>query len=132
MVVKHFNRHGQYLVHVENTLIDVEKQINTSSFLHVPTLGEPMNIPPLLQTSANEDRNEKRTREEGSSSSMETTNEQFEISYRKRPKLNPITEQEDTVGTVEITDIDTVVERSKGPAASGETHQTSTSNTQII
>ena len=80
------------VVDVENTLIDVKKQIDTGSFLQVPQLGEPMNIPPLLQTPANEDRNVKRTREEGSSSAMETTNEQFEISYRKRPKLNPVIE----------------------------------------
>lgn len=63
---------------------------------------------------------------------METTNEQFEISYRKRPKLNPVTEQEDTIKSVEITDTDTMVERSKGTTASRETQQPSTSNTQII
>ena len=70
------------VVDVENTLIDVEKQIDTSSFLQVPELGEPMNIPLILQTPVNEDRNAKRTREEGSISAMETTGEQFEISYR--------------------------------------------------
>ena len=62
-----------------------------------------MNIPPLLQTLANEDKNAKRTREEGSSSAMETTDQQFEISYRNRPKLNPITKQEDTIEIVETT-----------------------------
>lgn len=31
------------VVDVENTLIDVEKQIDESSFLQVPELGEPMN-----------------------------------------------------------------------------------------
>lgn len=80
-----------------------------------------MNIPPILQTPANEDKSTKRTREEGSSSAMETTDEQFEISYRKRPKLNLVTEQEDTIDLVEITDTDTMVKRSKGTAASGET-----------
>jgi len=110
------------IVDVENTLIDVEKHIDTSSFLQVPELGEPMNIPPLLQTSTNEDRNAKRTREESSSSAMETTDEQFEINYRNRTKLNPVTEQEDTIGTLETTDTNTMVERSKGPTTSGETH----------
>lgn len=68
------------VVDVENTLIDVEKQIDTISFLQVPKLGEQIYIPPLLQTPANEEKNENRTREEGSSSAMETTDEQFEIS----------------------------------------------------
>lgn len=77
------------VVDVENTLIDVEKQIDESSFLQVPELGEPMNIPPVLQTPANEERNPKRNREEGSSSAMETTNENFEL--REMPKLNPVT-----------------------------------------
>jgi len=58
------------VVDVENALIDVEKYIDTSSFLQVPELREPMNIPPILQTPTNEDRNAKRTREEGSSSAM--------------------------------------------------------------
>jgi len=120
------------VVDVENTLIDVEKKIGTSSFLQVPYQGEKMNIPLILQTPANEDRNAKRTREEGSSSAMETTDDHFEISYNKRPKINPITKQEDTIDLVEITDIDTMVERSEILAASGETHQPSTSNTQLI
>jgi len=80
------------VVDVENTLINVERQIVESSFLQVLELGEPMNIPPVLQTPANEERNPKRNREEGSSSSMETTNKHFDISYRKRPKLNLVTE----------------------------------------
>ena len=44
---------------------------------------------------------------------METTDEQFEISYKKMSKLNLVTEQEDIVGIVEITHTDTMVERSK-------------------
>ena len=120
------------VVDVENTLIDVEKQIDTISFLQVPELREPMNIPPVLKTPANEDKNPKRNREEGSSSTMETTDEQFEISDMKRPKLNPVTEQEDTIDLVEITDTDTMVERSKIITASGETQQPSTPNTQLI
>ena len=63
---------------------------------------------------------------------MDTTDDRFEISYRRKPKLNPVNEQEDTIETVEIIDIDTMVEKSKGLAVSEETHQPSTSNTQII
>lgn len=120
------------LIDVESTLIDVEKHIDTSSFLHVPSLQEQMSITPILQTLANEDRNVKRTREEGSSSAMDTTDERYEINYRKMPKLNPITEQEDTIGIVEIIETDTMVGRSKGPTVLDETHQPSTSNTQLI
>jgi len=54
-----------------------------------------MNIPPILQTPANEERNPKRNREEGSSFAMDTTEEHFEL--RKRPKLNPITKQEENI-----------------------------------
>jgi len=114
------------VVDVENTLIDVEKEIDTSSFLHVPAIEEQMNIPPILQTSTNHNRNEKRTREEGSSSAMDTTDDQFEINYRKRPKINPITNHEDTIDTMEITDIETMVGGNKGPTSSEETHQPST------
>lgn len=63
---------------------------------------------------------------------MDTIDERFEISQRKKPKLKPIIEQEDTIEIVEIIDIDTMVEKSKGPAVLEETHQPSTSNTQII
>jgi len=91
-----------------------------------------MNIAPILQTPTNEDINAKRTREEGSSLAMETTDDQFEISYKKRPKFNPIIEQEDTTGTMGITDTDTMVGWSKDPTTLGENQQPSTSNTQII
>jgi len=91
-----------------------------------------MNIPPILQTLANEDRNAKRTREEGSSSAMDTTDDQFEINYRKMPKLNPVTEQEETIDTMEINNTETMVGRNKVPTASKGTHQPSTSNTQLI
>ena len=101
------------IVDVENTLINVERQSDESSFLQAPELGEPMNIPPVLQTPTNEDRNPKRNREEASSSAMETTDEQFEINYKKRPKLNPVTEQEDTIESVEITDTDIMGKEAK-------------------
>lgn len=99
------------VVDVENTLFDVEKQIDQSSFLQVPELGEPMNNPLVLQTPANEERNPKRNREEGSSSTMETTYEHFEL--RKRPKLNPVTEQEENIESVEITNTETMGKRRK-------------------
>jgi len=54
-----------------------------------------MNIPPILQTLANEKKILKRNREEGSNFSMDTTNECFEL--RKRPKLNPVSEQNKTL-----------------------------------
>jgi len=58
---------------VENTIIDLEKQSGQSSFLQVPELEEPMNIPPIIQTPVNEEKNPKRNREEASSSAMDTT-----------------------------------------------------------
>lgn len=79
-----------------------------------------------------QDRNVKITKEEGSRSKMDTTDDRFEISYRKKPKLNPVTEQEETNEIVEIIDTDTMVEKSKGPVFLEEAHQPSTSNTQII
>lgn len=36
------------VVDVENTLIDLEKQIDQNSFLQVPELGKPMSNPPML------------------------------------------------------------------------------------
>jgi len=63
---------------------------------------------------------------------MDTTNDRFEIMYRKKPKLNPVNEQEETIETVEIIDTDTMVKRNIAPVLSKETHQPSTSNTQII
>lgn len=76
-----------------------------------------MNIPPVLQTPTNEDKNLKRNREGGSNLDMETTNEHFEISYRKRPKLNPVTKQEETIELVEISNTDTMVERRESTTA---------------
>ena len=120
------------VVDVENTLINEERHIDESSFLQVPEQGEQMNIPPILPAPANEERNQKRNKEEGSSSAMETTDKKFNINYRMRPKMNPVTEQEDTIESAEIIDTDTMVERSKGTITSRETQQPSTSNTQLI
>lgn len=78
------------VVYVENTLIDLEKQFDQSSFLHVPELGEPMNVHHVLQTLSNEEENPKRNREETSSSAMETIDELFKL--RKRLKLNLVLE----------------------------------------
>ncbi len=78
------------VVDVENIMIDLEKQFYQSSFPQVLELGEPMNIPPIIQTPLNEDKNPKRNREEASSSAMETTDEKFKLN--KRPKLNLVSE----------------------------------------
>ena len=69
-----------------------------------------MNIPPVIQTPVNEDNNPKRSSDDASSSSMETTDELMEPS--KRPKLNPVFEQEDNIASEEI--IDTEAMRQKG------------------
>lgn len=61
-----------------------------------------MSIPPVIQTPANEEKNPKRNGEEASSSAKETTEELFEPS--KRPKLNPVSEQEENIASEEITD----------------------------
>jgi len=65
---------------LENTLLDMEEKIDTSSILH---------------TLALQDINSKRTREEGSCSNKDTTDNKFEIMYSKRTNLNPINEQEE-------------------------------------
>ena len=85
------------VVDVENTLIDLERQFDHNSFSQVPEQGEPMNIPPIIQTPVNEENNPKRSRDEAYSSAMETTDELVEPS--KRPKLNPIFEQEDNIAS---------------------------------
>lgn len=61
---------------------------------------------------------------------MQNTDEHFEL--RKRPKLNPVTKQEETIESIEITDTNTMVETRKGTTTLGETQQPSTSNTQLI
>ena len=79
---------------------EVEKQPKTSYILH----------PLALQ-----DRNSKRPREEGSYSAQTTTETKFKLMYRKKPKLNPVTEQ---VETIEIIDTDTMVKENAPPAVS--------------
>jgi len=111
-------------------LIDLEKKFDQRSFLHIPELGEPMINPLVLRTPTNEEKNPKRNREEASSSAMETIDELFEL--RKRPKLNLVSKQEENIESMEITDNETMGQRSKDISASGETPQPSTSNTQLI
>jgi len=80
--------------------------MDTSSILHTPAL---------------QDKSTKRTREEGSCSSIDTTHDIFEIMYRKKPKLNPVNEQEEkeeivgTIETLKIIDRDTVVRENTTP-----------------
>lgn len=89
-----------------------------------------MNIPPVLHTLANEEKNTRRNKEDTSNSSMDSKYELFEL--RKRAKLNHVVEQEEDIESVEITDTGKMGQRSKGITASGETQQPSTSNTQLI
>ena len=74
---------------LESTLMDMEKQMDTSFILHTPALQE---------------RNEKRTREEGFFSNKDITDDKFEIMCREKPKPNPVNEQEETVDTIETID----------------------------
>jgi len=76
-----------------------------------------------------QDRNVKRTKEEGSISKMDTIDDGFETMYRKKPKPNLVNEKEETIETVEIIDTETVVKKNIAPLVSKETHQPSTSNT---
>ena len=50
---------------------------------------------------------------------METTDEMLEL--RKKPKLNPMTEQEENIESVEMTNTETMRQRSKEAVASSET-----------
>jgi len=117
------------IVDAENTLIDLERQFDHKYFLQVLEQGEAMNIPPSLQTLASEEKNPKSKREEASSLAMETNDELFDPS--KRPKLNPVFEHEESIALEEITDTETMGQRSEKKALSGETQQPSTSNTQM-
>lgn len=71
--------------------------------------------------------------EEASSSAMDTTDEQFKLN--KRPKLNPVSDQEENIASEDIIDTEAMGQRNKHTietAASIETQHPSTSNTQII
>lgn len=59
---------------LENTIIDLEKQFDQISFLKFLELEEPMNIPHIIETPVNEQKNPKRNMEEASRSVMVTTN----------------------------------------------------------
>ena len=61
---------------------------------------------------------------------MEITDELFDL--KKRVILNPVSKQEENIELVEITDTEIMGQRSKDIATSGERHQPSTSNTQMI
>ena len=81
----------------------------------------------ILQTPAPQDRNSIRPREEVTYSTQTTTETKFKLMYRKKPKLNLVTEQ---VETIEIIDTDIVVKDNAPPAVSEENHQPSTYNTR--
>lgn len=99
------------MVDVMNNMIDLEKQFDQSSFLQVPELEEPMNIPPIIQALVNEEKNPKINREEASISAMETIDEQFKLN--KRPKLNLVSEQEENIASEDIIDTKAMGQRSK-------------------
>lgn len=61
-------------VDVENTLFDLEKQLDESPFLQVTEQEGTMSTPLVLKTPQNEEKNPKMNREEGSSSGMDTFN----------------------------------------------------------
>jgi len=117
-------------VDVENTLFDLERQFDESSFLQVPEQEGTMNTPVVLQTPQNQEKNPKRKREGASNSGMDTSNVQYEASQSKRPRLNPVSKQEDTKGLVEITN--TELNMSKGIDPSGETQEPPTLKTQML
>jgi len=89
-----------------------------------------MSTLPVLQTPQNVEKNPKRNREEASSSGMGSSNVQYEPSQIKRPRLNPILEQEDVEGSLEIANAE--LDMSKGTTPSRETKEPSTSKTQIL
>ena len=117
-------------VDVENTLFDLERQLDESSFLQVPQQEATMSTPTFLQTPQNEEKNPKRNREGASSSDMDTSNVQYEANQSKRLRLNPVSEQEDTKGSVELTN--TELNMSKGRTPSRETQEPSISHTQML
>ena len=91
-------------VDIENSLIDLEKQLGDNSFLQVPKeLERTMSTPLVMQTPQNEEKNPKRNREGASTSGMDTSNLQQETSHSKRQRLNPTSEQEYTEGLAHVT-----------------------------
>ena len=92
---------------LENALKEVEKPVETSFVLQNPNL---------------QDRNSKRAREGGSYSAQTTTKTKFKLMYRKKPKLNPVVEQEEIVKKIEVIDTNTMVKENSPPVVLEETH----------
>ena len=69
---------------MENTLEEVEENLDTSSILFTP---DP------------QDRNSKRARQEGSYSAKATSDSKFNLMYKKETKLNLVIEKKDTIET---------------------------------
>lgn len=110
---------------LENTLLELENQLDENSFLQVPPQEGIMSTPPIMKTPLNEEKNPKRGMEEGSCSGKKAFNVQYERGQSKRPRLNPVSEHEYIDGSVEITNSEP--ERSKGTAPSEETKPPSSS-----
>jgi len=71
-------------VYVENSQIDLEKQLDESTFLQVPKEKErAMRTPPIMQSPQNEEKIPKRNKEGASTSEMDTLNLQQETSRGK-------------------------------------------------
>ena len=90
--IEKFSNQSEWL---ENTLVEAEKQSDTSH---------------TLQNPAQEDRSMKRNKEEGSYIAETATETKFKLRYKKNPKINPASKEKETVEVIdiEITEKDTV------------------------
>ena len=91
---------------LENTLIEIVKQGDTSHTLKI-----------VMQ----EDRNKKIIREEGTYIAESTTETRFKIRYNKKPKINPVDKEKETIEVLDEgnpkknTDTTTVIENEQDP-----------------
>ena len=81
--IEKFSNQTEWL---ENTLVEVDKQSDTSH---------------ILQTPAQEDRGMKRNREEWSYIAETTTETKFKLIYNKKPKINPASKEKETVEVID-------------------------------
>ena len=99
---------------LENTLVEAEKQRDTSQ---------------NLQTPAQEDMNIKRNKEEGSYTTETTTETKFKFRYSKKSKLNPTNKE---VETIEVIDTEIAAKDNAPSTIIEEEQRPTTSNTQLI
>lgn len=103
------------VVDIENRLIYLERQFDHNSFLQVLEQGGPLKTPHVIQTPLNEEKNLKRSKDEASSSTMETTNDVIEPS--KRLKFNPVFGKKHNLTLEEIIDTKVMGQKGKEPIA---------------